>query len=115
MVTNQDFFGCGMFLYDRLSFCKENNLSMNASWLIKPNDASNIMAAKIHEMKKGKGRILPDSCSHNTFFSFGLTPEKSARTFVGTSITIFEYYSRITLFRTIFYNGERDNFTAVAV
>ena len=51
----------------RHSFCKEDNLSMNASWLIKPNDASNTMAAKIHEMKKGKGRILQGSCSYNTF------------------------------------------------
>ena len=42
-----------------------DKLSMNArSWLIKPNDASDIMAAKIHEMKKGKGPFFTAKLLH---------------------------------------------------
>ena len=80
-----------MFLCVLVS-CKEDNLSMNASWLIKPNDASNTMAAKIHEMKKGKGRILQGSCSHNTFSLLDLPRKKSARTFVGAIAQILPFF-----------------------
>ena len=41
-----------------------DKLSMNArSWLIKPNDASDIMAAKIHEMKKRKRAVFHSKAS----------------------------------------------------